>query len=90
MDRKPSELSIDAAKDRLRESARKASPAGYVEQHPVQTLGIALLAGLLVGRMRLPKAYTLTLAQYLLPFAVRQTWTNRPRRTPDRTSPANE
>jgi len=79
MDSDPSKpLSTDEAKARLRDAARRASPSGYVQQYPVQTLGLALVAGLLAGRLRLPGTMALTLAQQLLPFAIRQTWTSRP------------
>lgn len=73
MDRVPSQpLSTEEAKARLREAAERASPAGYVQQHPIETVGLALVVGLLAGRTRLSKTMTLMLAEQLLPFVIRR------------------
>jgi hypothetical protein len=74
MDRVPSSqpLSVEEAKTRLREAAERASPTGYVRQHPVETVGLALVAGLLAGRTRLPSTTAVMLAEQLLPLIIRQ------------------
>ena len=72
MDRDPSQpLSPDAAKEKLREAARKASPLGYVAEHPMQSLAAALLAGFITGRLRLPRTLGFTLAGELAPLLLR-------------------
>jgi hypothetical protein len=73
MDRVPQSqpLTVEEAKMRLREAAERASPTGYVRQHPVETMGLALVAGLLAGRMRLPSTTALMLAEQLLPFVIK-------------------
>jgi hypothetical protein len=64
-------ISTEEAKARLREAARRASPSGYVQQHPLQTVGLALVAGLLAGRTRLPNTTAMVLAEQLLPLVIR-------------------
>ena len=74
MDRDPPEpLSTAEAKARLREAARRAGALDYIEKHPVQSVVLALIAGLLAGRLRLSAAAAMTLAEQLLPFIARAT-----------------
>jgi hypothetical protein len=63
-------LSTEEAKARLRVAAERASPSAYVQQHPLQTVSLALLVGLLAGRTRLPNTTALMLAEQLLPLVM--------------------
>lgn len=74
MDRVPPSrpMSTEEAKARLREAAKRASPTGYVQQHPIETVGLALVIGLLAGRTRISKTTTLMLAEQLLPLVIRR------------------
>jgi len=47
----PEPLSIEQAKDRLRLAAQQASPSAWVRRHPVDAVGIALLAGFITARL---------------------------------------
>ena len=72
MDRNASQpLKPEEAKHRLREAARKLSPLGYVSEHPTQSLAIALLAGFISGRAKLPQALAFTLASEIAPMLFR-------------------
>ena len=63
MDRgEDSALSVDQAKQRLRDLAQQHSPAGWIQDHPWDAMAIAFAAGLLAGtepRARPPLAEAL-------------------------------
>ena len=60
-------LSVEEAKARLRVAANRASPSAWVRQHPLPALGIALLGGLVAGRLHAQSASGLLLALKLVP-----------------------
>lgn len=43
------QVSVEQAKQGLREAARRAGPGYWVRHHPLETLALSLLAGLAVG-----------------------------------------
>ena len=60
-------LSVEEAKARLRVAANRASPSTWVVRHPLPALGVALLGGLLAGRLHAQSDTDLLLALKLLP-----------------------
>lgn len=68
MDRDTSKpLSIEEAKARLRVAAQQASPSVWVRRHPLHAMGIALLVGLVAGRLHIQSDSSLLLALKLVP-----------------------
>jgi hypothetical protein len=59
-------LSVEQAKARLRVAANQASPSAWVRRHPLPALGIALLGGLVAGRLHSRSAEDLSLGLKLL------------------------
>lgn len=56
MDRTPDRpLSLEEAKNRLRETAEETLPSGYVRRHPITVLAIAFAAGYLFARSPLTR-----------------------------------
>jgi len=70
-------LNCEQAKARLREAAKRASPSGYVYQHPAQSLLIALAAGYFVSHLRIPRAVSINLVEKLLPIIITQSFKSR-------------
>jgi hypothetical protein len=60
-------LSVEEAKARLRIAANRASPSTWVRRHPLPALGVALLGGLVAGRLHSQSAGGLLLALKLVP-----------------------
>jgi hypothetical protein len=77
MDRDTSQpLTTEQAKDRLRAAAEHASPAEWLHRHPWGTVGLAVVGGFVISRMRLPRATSALTIQWLGPLlmgaAIRQ------------------
>jgi hypothetical protein len=62
----PRPLTTEEAKARLRAAAEQASPSAWVRRHPLHALTVALLGGLVAGRLRTPHLGGLLLAQKLV------------------------
>lgn len=60
-------LSVEEAKARLRVAAEQASPSAWVQRHPLSALGVALLGGLVAGRLHSNSDADLLLALKLVP-----------------------
>ena len=70
-------LDSEQAKARLREAAKRASPSGYVQNHPAQSVLIAVAAGFFAGHFRIPKTLSVSLAEQVLPLIISQTFKSR-------------
>jgi hypothetical protein len=58
-------LTTEQAKARLREAADRASPSAWLQHHPWNALGLAVVGGFIMSRMRLPMAASVLTSQWL-------------------------
>lgn len=70
-------LDSEQAKARLRDAARRSSPLDYIANHPTQSILFAVAAGFFAGYLRIPRTLSISLAEKLLPFFVKQTFKSR-------------
>lgn len=64
----PQPLTTEQAKARLRAAAERASPTEWLYRHPWNALGLAVVGGFVISRMRLPQATSALTIQWLGPL----------------------
>jgi hypothetical protein len=66
----PQPLTTEQAKARLRIAAQHASPATWLQHHPMKAILIALASGFVVSRLRLPANTSAMMTRIFAPLVV--------------------